>query len=150
LNHIFIHLQGLVCGYFTASPIVSVSAQRCVPTIRLSSAITDQLTLALPIQLIILAVRKKCVHPSLVVASPLCPSLGSYSSRAGHTLRAGNNAPAEVHTKCSGLPVLQGGTHRTQIWTCLKHVQFSFRGREADTKVHIGCTCAQQHSCAHW
>ncbi|KAJ7878009.1 hypothetical protein B0H14DRAFT_2712373 [Mycena olivaceomarginata] len=75
---------------------------------------------ALPIQLIIAAVRKK------------------------EPCRGG------MHTKGGGLPVLRGGTCRTWIWVCLKYAQFFSGGPGADTSLPIGCTCAPRRSCANW
>ncbi|KAJ7353655.1 hypothetical protein DFH08DRAFT_805175 [Mycena albidolilacea] len=80
------------------------------PAVWQCRAITDQLTPALLIQLIMAAVRKKE------------PCHGG------------------VHTKGGGLP---GGMHRTWIWACLKCARFFSGGPGADTRVHIGCTCAQ-------
>ncbi|KAJ7699149.1 hypothetical protein B0H14DRAFT_2649242 [Mycena olivaceomarginata] len=83
-------------------------------------------------------------------ACPLCPSAWSYSSRAGHTLRAGNNTTAGVHTKCGGLPVLRGGTRRMQIWrTGVRHegahwvhmcTAVHWRDGTVTTELYITCT----------
>ncbi|KAJ7809836.1 hypothetical protein B0H14DRAFT_2607726 [Mycena olivaceomarginata] len=111
------------------------------PVLYGSTAITDQLTPAPSVWLIIGVVRKTC---------PLRPSAPSYPSRTGHSLRAGNNTVARVHTNVAACRVLRGGTRRTWIWACLKYLRFLRRvgGRYEGTHWVNMCAAAQLHALA--
>ncbi|KAJ7813068.1 hypothetical protein B0H14DRAFT_2605381 [Mycena olivaceomarginata] len=79
-------------------------------------AITDQLTPAPSVWLIIGVVRKNLPLTSICAELPL--SHWSFSE-------GGEQHRGKGTHKCGSLPVLRGGTRRTWIWACLKYLRFS-------------------------